>query len=93
MLSQKHLKDVCLVNDNTYQKCRYLTHDDNDYTKHYCAKKSSRKKEMDVEINDFIRDSMRRGKDPKKDNIPLGDNCQGYPVLRYIEQGYDKDKP
>ena len=46
-----------------------------------------------METDDFIRETRKKGKDPRKENIPLGDNCEGYPILKYIEQGYDKDKP
>jgi hypothetical protein len=90
MLSQKQLRDVCLVYDGTYKKCRYLSQDENDWTKWYCLKKSARGREIDVELDEFVRESRKKGKDPRKDNVPLGDNCQGYPVLRHIEQGYDQ---
>ena len=94
MLSQKHLRDVCLVYDTTSAKCRYLAQDESDYSKFYCLKKSPQKsREIDVELADFVKEARKKGKDPRKENIALGDNCQGYPVLRYLEQGYDKDKP
>lgn len=89
MLSQKQLRDVCLVYDTTFQKCRYLSQDENDYTKFYCLKKTARANDIDVELDDFIRDTRKKGKDPRKENVPLGDNCQGYPLLRHINQGYD----
>ena len=89
MLSLKQLKDVCLVNDGTYKKCRYLVQDDNDYTKYNCIKKTAKAKELDDELDDFLRESRKKGKDPLKDNIPLGDNCAGYPLLRHLPQGYD----
>lgn len=92
MLSLKQLNDVCLVNDGTSAKCRYLVQDDSDYTKYYCAKKSAKAYEIDVELNDFVREAQQKGKDPYKENIPMGDNCSGYIVLRYLEQGYDKGK-
>lgn len=93
MLSQKQLRDVCLAFDPSFQKCRYLSQDENDYSKFYCLKKTARANEIDVELDDFIRDARKKGKDPKKENVPLGDNCKGYPLLRHLEQGYDKDKP
>lgn len=89
MLSKKQLKDVCLMDDTSHKKCRYLSHDENDYTKYYCLKKNSRKQEIDFELEEFVKQTLDRGKDPKDSNVPLGDNCQGYPILRYIEQGYD----
>jgi hypothetical protein len=93
MLSAKQLRDVCLVSDGTYKKCRYLAQDENDWTKFHCVKKTSRSQLIDVELDDFIRDSQKKGKDPRKENIPMGDNCQGYPLLRHVEQGYDKKNP
>lgn len=89
MLSLKQLKDVCLVNDNTYLKCRYLSQDENDYTKWYCLKKTTKALDVDSELDEFVRDCRKRGKDPRKENVPLGDNCAGYPLLRHINQGYD----
>ena len=90
MLSQKHLRDVCLYSDHTYKRCRYVSQDENDYTKWYCLKKSSKGRDIDVELDDFVREVRRKGKDPTVENVPLGDNCAGYPVLRHVEQGYDK---
>jgi hypothetical protein len=92
MLSNKQLENVCLIHEAAYKKCRYLSLDDADHTKYYCLKKNIRKQEIDLEINNTINESISLGKDPKTLNIPLGDNCQGYPVMRYIEQGYDKEK-
>lgn len=90
MLSLKQLQDVCLYNDNSSLKCRYLGQDENDYTKYYCAKKlASSAHDIDAELDDYIKNLTAKGKDPTKENIPLGDNCQGYPLLRHIEQGYD----
>lgn len=89
MLSQKQLRDVCLLYDPTYKKCRYIAVDENDYSKYYCLKKTAKAQDIDVELDDFIRDARKKGKDPRKDNVPLGDNCKGYPLLRHITQGYD----
>lgn len=89
MLSQNQLRDVCLVHDNTHQRCRYLSQDETDYTKWYCLKRSSKANDIDVELDDFVREARKKGRDPRNDNVPLGDNCSGYPVLRHILQGYD----
>lgn len=89
MLSLKQLKDICLVNDGTHKKCRYLAQDENDYTKFYCIKKTAKAQELDAELSDFIKEARKKGKDPLKDNVPLGDNCNGYPLLRHLMQGYD----
>ena len=90
MLSKKQLTDVCLAFSRSHKCCRYLAQDETEYGKYYCMKKSPKKVQIDVEIEDFIRDAKKKGKDPKKDNLPLGDNCGGYPILRHIEQGYDQ---
>lgn len=90
MLSRKHLQDVCLLYSGDARRCRFATQDESDYSKWYCLKLTSRRKDIDVEVADFIKESRRKGQDPTKANLPLGDNCAGYPVLRSIEQGYDK---
>lgn len=89
MLSSKQLKDVCLLNMNSRQ-CRYLAEDDSEPNKFYCLKKSPKSKDVDVEVEDFMQEMRRKGKDPKKEHTPIGNNCSGYPILRYKEQGYDK---
>lgn len=89
MLSDKHLKDVCLISE-TSQQCRYLAEDEVDPLKRYCLKKSSKAKDVDIEVEEFLYEMRRRGNDPQKENTPLGNNCSGYPILLYKEQGYDK---
>jgi hypothetical protein len=88
-LSKKQLQDKCLLWSGSYKRCRYLAQDDNDWSKWYCLKLTAKKAEIDVETEEFIKDTRKKGQDPKKANIPLGDNCQGYPILKFIEQGYD----
>lgn len=91
MLSRNHLKDVCLFDSNNHKKCRYLAEDENDPGKYYCLKKSSKAKDIDIEVQDFLIEMQLKGKDPKKQNVPIGNNCSGYIILRHKEQGYDKD--
>lgn len=91
MLSLKQLQDVCLLPDYSYRRCRYLSQDENDHSKFYCVKLTSRKQLIDEELDDFVKDHLRKNLDPKKANVSLGDNCKGYPLLRHIEQGYDQD--
>lgn len=91
MLSLKQLQDVCLVGSPNHDRCRYLSQDENDPGKYYCAKLSSRRAEIDEEIDDYIREMRKIGRDPRQDNLPLGDNCQGYLFFRDLEQGYDVD--
>ena len=90
MLSLKQLTDVCLLGQGSGE-CRYLDQDESDSSKFYCLKKSSaRAKDIDAELEELIKDSLMKNKDPKKNNIPLGDNCSGYPLLRNKMQGYDQ---
>jgi len=89
MLSLKQIKDVCLVDENGAGRCKYLSQDETDDTKFYCLKLSAKGREIDDEIESFMKDIRKSGRDPYKEGLPLGDNCGGYPVLRHIEQGYD----
>ena len=84
------MQDVCLLYAGDYQKCKYLAQDDTDHTVWFCLKKSSKKAEIDDEMDDYLKDLSKKGTDPKSQNMPLGDNCSGYPILRYIKQGYDQ---
>ena len=88
-LSKKQLNDVCLLYQNG--QCRYLEQDANDWNCWHCLKKRPiEKQKIDKKVSEFIKDEQSKGHDPYKQNAPLGDNCQGYPLLRHIEQGYDK---
>ena len=89
MLSDLQLKNVCLAYNTDSSRCRYLCQDDNNWNQYYCLKKCSKKAEIDVEIADFIEETRKKNKDPYKENIPLGNNCSGYPIMKYIQQGYD----
>ena len=89
-LSKNQLEDICLVQGG-WKKCRFLAQDDNDFSKYYCLKQSSKRDEIDVETDDFVAQQVKKGKNPRQGNIPLGDNCpKGLPILKHIEQGYDK---
>ena len=89
-LSQKQLKDVCVLNGGALQ-CRYLDEemDDQGNVVHVCKKLSPDKKIVDEELLDFYDDMKKSGQDPTKQGVPLGDNCQGYIVLKTKQQGYD----
>lgn len=91
MLSLKQLDDICLVNSPNSDRCRYLAQDENEFGKFYCIKLSSRREQIDEEVGEYIAEMRRLGRDPRGDKLPLGDNCQGYPLFRNLEQGYDKD--
>ncbi len=92
MLTNKHLEDVCLVFHGA-ERCRYLTDDINDDSFVWiCMKHNSKfKNQVDSEVSDLMKECQKKGTDPKQVGIPLGDNCSGYPVLKYVPQGYDLD--
>jgi hypothetical protein len=90
-LSLKQLQDVCLLYKGGHKRCRYLARDDGDTGKWYCLKKTAKKSEIDDEANEFVKDQKKKGLDPSKQGYPLGNNCDGYPILKHIEQGFDKD--
>jgi hypothetical protein len=89
-LSLKQLQDVCLHHNYDSKKCRYLAQDDVDASVYFCLKQSSKKSEVDTEVSEHLKELKQKNLDPTKQNIPLGDNCVGYPILRYIKQGYDQ---
>ena len=90
-LSLKQLEDVCLLFSNSSKRCRYLMQED-DPTVWFCLKKTSKKSEIDEEADDYIRDLKKKGTNPNSQPqpAPLGNNCPGYPILRYVSQGYDQ---
>lgn len=87
MLSLKQIQDFCLAFANDSTKCRYLDDDGKNY---YCLKKSSKKIDLDEEVEEFFKECATKGVDPYQQNIPLGDNCSGYIYLKSKEQGYDQ---
>lgn len=88
-LTLKQLNDVCLYRSGDSQKCRYLAQDDLDPTKWHCLKMSHRRKDIDEQATEVIEDLRRKGIPISKSRIGLGDNCRGYHVTRYVNQGYD----
>ena len=93
-LSRKQLEMVCLIDDMTGEKCRYICTDRNDPSKYLCAKLSpGRKADIDGEVEETLKEYKASGQDPKKDGVPLGKGCKGYPALLHVEQGFDVDKP
>lgn len=86
-LTNKHLSEVCLLfQSNVTKTCRYLTNDDLDDSKWYCQKL---RKEIKDQIDDNIASFDKRSR--LKNGIPSGDNCEGYPLLKHIPQGFDVD--
>lgn len=92
MLSSKQLQDVCLAGTHDHRQCRYIAQDEMDWRKWYCHKKmAAKKKKIDEAVTQFIEKCKKNGTDPYANPVPLGDNCEGYPILRHIQQGYDQD--
>jgi hypothetical protein len=89
-LSLRQLQDVCLINANDSRTCKYAARDEKDHSLWFCLKKSSKKAEVDDEVEDELKNLKKKGLDPKRQRMPLGDNCAGYPILRHIKQGYDQ---
>ena len=88
-LSIPQLKDVCLLHSGAKQ-CRFLRIDDVDPDKHYCMKKRPvERRKIDQKVNEFLSDCQKKRMDASKQNLPIGDNCTGYPVLKHKLQGYD----
>jgi hypothetical protein len=88
-LSIPQLRDVCLLHQGSKQ-CRFLRSDDNDPDKFFCMKKRpTERRKIDGKVNDFIGDCQKKRIDPSKQNLPIGDNCSGYSVLKHKLQGYD----
>ena len=90
MLSRNQLRNVCLQGHG-HEACRYLARDDVDYSICLCSKlRPKEKKDIDDHISRLIAEAKSNGH-----SISLiqscGNNCAGYPVLKHIEQGYDKD--
>ena len=88
-LSKTHLKDICLLNKGNRQ-CRYLdeAEDENGNMVYVCRKLSAEGKAIDEELDDYIAEQKTKKADPGED-VPLADNCKGYPALPNVEQGYD----
>ena len=97
MLSAKQQQDVCMIWCGAAQQCRYAKPDKVSYNKWYCMKHRKKEKAViDKQVSDFLADCRKQGIDPYSNSmgsVALGDNCAGYPLLKHIEQGYDKDRP
>ena len=89
-LSQKQLEDVCLLHVGDSGTCRYLRSDETYYNTFCCMKlRPNEQKKIDLKIGQFVRDCRKKNVNPHSANVPLGDNCAGYPVLKHVQQGYD----
>jgi hypothetical protein len=88
-LSLKQLQDVCMLYSGSSHRCRYISQDDTDPAKWYCLKKTSKKADIDDEVVEVLKELRKKGLDPRRQALPLGDNCDGYLPLKYLTQGYD----
>jgi hypothetical protein len=90
VLSKTHLKDICLLNKKSRQ-CRYLDGDENDKGEHVyvCRKLTSEGKAIDDELDDYLVELKKNKTDPDSKDVPLANNCTGYPALPNVKQGYD----
>lgn len=93
MLSQKQIKDVCLVHQG-HETCRYLSLNQGTYN-YVCIKQVPKMKSVvDHEVSSFKLNCKSQGQDPNSFGRALGSNCSGYPLFLYALQGYDvKPKP
>ncbi len=86
-LTNRHLGEVCLLHHPDPTKtCRYLVNDELDPTKWYCQKlRPSAKRHIDIVIAaNGLKSRIRRC-------VASGDNCEGYPLLKHVDQGFDVD--
>lgn len=93
-LTSKQLKHRCLVGNGSAQ-CRYLLQDTRDWKKYYCQRQLVQlKMNIDKKIQKTLDDAKKKGIDPMSLWEPVGDgnNCQGYPCLKSVAQGYDLDQ-
>jgi hypothetical protein len=91
MLTLKQVNDICLFGQASNQ-CRFLAEDNKISGKFYCLKLiKQQKKEIDLEVDDFIKRYNAQGIDPNSTGFPLGDNCSGYLYMTSTLQGYDID--
>lgn len=86
-LTIRHLGEVCLLHHPDPTKtCRYLVNDELDPNKWYCQKlRPDAKRQIDDGISASNRKSRIRA------GVPSGDNCEGYPLLKHMPQGFDVD--
>jgi hypothetical protein len=83
MLSQKQLSVYCQPY-GVSNRCRYLAEEGR---KFFCVKKSAYKSKIDKEIENTIKTLKADGKKPEKEGIPLGNHCEGFILLKNVEQG------
>ena len=86
-LTRLHVINVCKKNGGD-QECRYLSEDELQAGVFQCMKLSPQKKIIDEEVERYFKKKKLYNR--HDEDYPLGDNCKGYPVLRYKQVGYDQ---
>jgi hypothetical protein len=84
-LTQEHVVDICLLHEGS-RCCRYLMPCDDNPGQFNCLK---HKKELKSKIDKLVKEEKIKPQPNPNQILPLGDNCQGYPVLKHISQGYN----
>lgn len=86
-LTNRHLGEVCLLHhpDST-RTCRYLLNDELSPDKWYCQKL---RPEAKRQIDDTVSAASRKSR--VRLGLASGDNCDGYPLLKHLSQGFDVD--
>lgn len=88
-LTNRHLGEVCLLHHpDATRTCRYLVNDELDEDKWYCCKLRPVDK---MRIDDSVSGVSRRSR--VRMGVPSGDNCEGYPLLKHVPQGFDVPSP
>lgn len=85
-LSDLQVFHVCKMNVSNNQTCRYLSEDIIFQGSYQCLKLTGQKPHIDEAVSDYISSRV------SEDDVPVGDNCPGYPVLRHAVVGFDKDQ-
>lgn len=89
-LTPLHVTNICLVWTG-HKTCRY--HTTGDDGKNYCLKKTpAEKKRIDKEVAALYKQAKENGQKIRDFGRAIGDNCDGYLILKYLKQGYDVDK-
>ena len=84
-LTKLHVINVCKIGQKENQ-CRYLEEDAVQAGVFSCLKLSPHRKIIDEEVAAYTKKHRSRN----NDDMPVADNCKGYPVLRHKQVGYDK---
>ena len=87
-LTKLHVINIC-KKDQGSDRCRYLEEDQLYVGIYQCLKLSSQRNAVDEEVEDLKKNSRYMSRN--SNNTAVGDNCKGYPTLRYKQVGYDKN--